>query len=179
MMGPRIKLARSSAGFTMESLAELLELSKQSIKEWEAGRRQPSVDNLKVLAEKLRKPVGWFFEEEPMAAPESPSVPNDGPPSERTLLEMLARQQDLLAEQQSMMERQRQDVARLTELLARQQEIYVAEREWQQKLATRQADKQQAMIDELRAEIDLLKARPPRGKQLLDPPAVPSRAGGQ
>jgi len=62
-MGPKIKEARKAADLTMEALAELVDVTKQTVKEWEAGRRQPSIDNLRLLAQAVGKPAAWFLEE--------------------------------------------------------------------------------------------------------------------
>lgn len=203
-LGGQIKSARKARGWSHEDLANALDGSPQTVMDWEAGRRTPPVDRLVEIAKVLERPVGWFFEGDlssggAASAISKPHEPVLEPaPSEKVLLDMLAKQQLLLthqqqmmdrqredasrfaaqqqaivAEQQAMMERQRSDVARLTELLANQQDLYINERQFQQKLMTQQVEKLQRRIEELEAV-----KTPRRGRQqLLEPPVRPGRAG--
>jgi transcriptional regulator with XRE-family HTH domain len=170
----RIKLARKALDLTQEGLAEALGISHVSIYNWETGDRSPSKANLQKIATLLGKPVAWFFEDhlqplEAVARPENNT--------EQRLLAMLERQQDLLSEQLVLAEKQRQDIANLTDAIKVQQMAFLQEREFQQKLSNRRDE----TIDELRAEVDALKAQlrttSRSRQQLLDPPVRPGRTG--
>lgn len=169
-IGPLIKEARKSAGLTQEALAEKIGVSTQVLKDYEGGRKKPGRDRLPALAAATGRPVGFFFAEDEGA--EQATVTADIRPdltTEQRLLTMLERQQDIV-------EKQRLDIASLTDAIRLQQAAFLQEREFQQKLALRRDD----TVDELRAEIESLKAqlRPSRGRQqLLDAPVPPGRAG--
>lgn len=49
-LGPRIRSARESAGFTQESLAELTGVSRTAVARWESGDIIPKLENLVNLA---------------------------------------------------------------------------------------------------------------------------------
>lgn len=59
----KLKAARKRRGLSQQALADLLDLDKQSIKDWEAGRRRPRLVRLDKIAEALEMPKEWFFEE--------------------------------------------------------------------------------------------------------------------
>jgi len=50
-LSKRLKFHRKKAGFSQSSLAELLQISRQSISKWENGRGYPGLDNLILLSE--------------------------------------------------------------------------------------------------------------------------------
>lgn len=52
-LGQRLKAARESAGFTQESLAELIGVSRTAVARWESGDTEPKIQNLVCLAEIL------------------------------------------------------------------------------------------------------------------------------
>lgn len=64
MIGSRIRLARKEKGWSHLDLADALHGSRQTVMDWEAGRRSPPVDRLIEVAQALGKPVGWFFGED-------------------------------------------------------------------------------------------------------------------
>lgn len=154
MLGERIKAARKSRQLNHEQLADLLEGSKQTVMDWEAGRRTPPVDRLQEIARVLGKRVSWFFGEsegDPEPVFETP-IPAPGKAlSERSLLQLLEKQQDLLSRQQT-------DVSRLTELLARQQEAHIADREFARQFAHDQVERLQGEIVALRRELEAFRA---------------------
>lgn len=93
------------------------------------------------------------------------SAPAEEVPNERFLMEMLVKQQEQLSRQQDLLEAQRVDTSRLTECLVRQQEqigkqqdLLVAERQFQQKLTLSQMEKLTQTVNELRNELDAIKA---------------------
>ena len=56
-IGERIKQARKAKGLTQEELAEKLGCTKQSIAQYEKGRRSPKIDGLIKIAESLNIPT--------------------------------------------------------------------------------------------------------------------------
>ena len=49
--GARLRTARRSSGHTQEAVAELIDVTAQTVRNWEAGRSEPSEDNKVKLAE--------------------------------------------------------------------------------------------------------------------------------
>ena len=52
-LGETIRALRQGAGLTQEGLAERMEVSRQAVAKWEAGKSSPSTENLVRLAEVL------------------------------------------------------------------------------------------------------------------------------
>ena len=75
--GQRIKAARKSAGFTQKELGEKLEISYQTIAQWENNLRNPKVETLQRIADALGVPVSELrqLEVRPMAAQEAVMTP--------------------------------------------------------------------------------------------------------
>lgn len=59
-IGERIKAARLKAGITQEELAAKLNITYQSIGQWERGKRTPKPQTLKRIADALGVPVSEF-----------------------------------------------------------------------------------------------------------------------
>ncbi|GMU52855.1 MAG: hypothetical protein AMXMBFR33_20010 [Candidatus Xenobia bacterium] len=89
----------------MESLAEALDVSKQSVKDWEAERRRPSIENIRGLNHLLGLPSSVF-----MGLAGRHSVPaRENPPPVEGLTDQLLT--ELLLEMRSM----RQEMQALTQ----------------------------------------------------------------
>jgi transcriptional regulator with XRE-family HTH domain len=63
-LGARLQEARSGISLTQEAVAEKLGVSSQTVRNWEAGRTEPSRFDKERLAALYGKPVEWFFGEE-------------------------------------------------------------------------------------------------------------------
>lgn len=212
MIGKRIKERRKAVGISAQQLADAIEVGVHTIWDYEAGRKRPSGIRLPALARALECTTDLLVSEEDSESRSEPrpidKAPKETPrptplsevPSERFLLELLSKQQDLIAEQTALLdrhrqdsvraadqqarateqqtallERQRQDTSRLTEVIAQQQDLLVNERAFQQ----RQIEKQNRTIEQLTLKVELLeKTRTARGaKQLHETPVHPGRAG--
>ncbi len=62
--GARLQEARSNTSLTQEDVADKLTVSTQTVRNWEAGRTEPSRSDKERLASLYNKPVEWFFGEE-------------------------------------------------------------------------------------------------------------------
>jgi transcriptional regulator with XRE-family HTH domain len=64
-IGERIAQARKeSGGMTQDELAELLNVSKRSVQDYEAGTTVPW-KHFQMLEEVFKRPLGWFLHGEP------------------------------------------------------------------------------------------------------------------
>lgn len=61
-LGERIREQRKSAGFSQETLAERMGISRQAVTKWESGQSAPSSDNLFKLAQVLGCPVSALLD---------------------------------------------------------------------------------------------------------------------
>lgn len=57
----KLKSARIESGLSQRSLGLSVGLSDKTISSYESSRSYPSLEILKKLSEKLRKPIGYFF----------------------------------------------------------------------------------------------------------------------
>lgn len=73
MLGERIKAARLEQGLTQEELALGL-FSRSYICELERNKRRPSLATIRALAERLVKPLDYFFEDEQQAVRAQASI---------------------------------------------------------------------------------------------------------
>lgn len=64
MIGQKLKAIRKARGFTQEKLAKEVGLSTITIKGYEANKFSPSLETLTKIAEKLKVPTRYFFEED-------------------------------------------------------------------------------------------------------------------
>lgn len=60
----KIKEIRKQKGLSQEQLAEVLDVSRQCVTKWEAGKCYPEADNLLVLAREFDVSLDWLFSEE-------------------------------------------------------------------------------------------------------------------
>ena len=93
-LGETIRALRQGAGLTQEGLAERMEVSRQAVAKWEAGKSSPSTENLVRLAEVLgvgvealtaaqgqvQPPAGQTSADRPGQAPDA-QAPSDRPAS--------------------------------------------------------------------------------------------------
>lgn len=61
MIGTRLKLARTKAGHTQESLAELMETNGRQIWRWENGENEPSGQIVARLAQELNVTTDYLL----------------------------------------------------------------------------------------------------------------------
>lgn len=60
-LGTAIRRLRTAAGFSQSKLAERLDVQASYISHLEAGRREPSLDLIRRMAEVLELPPGFFM----------------------------------------------------------------------------------------------------------------------
>jgi len=60
----KLKSARLESGLSQRSLGLSIGLSDKTISSYESSRSYPSLEILKKLSEKLKKPIGYFFSSE-------------------------------------------------------------------------------------------------------------------
>ena len=70
--GARLQEQRSATSLTQEEVADRLTVSTQTVRNWEAGRTEPSRSDKERLASLYNKPVEWFFREEEAQEPMNP-----------------------------------------------------------------------------------------------------------
>lgn len=92
-----IRSIRAEHGISQESLAELMEVSRQTVSKWENGLVYPSADNLAKLSEVFGIPVDAFLKDDWVPPEEKPpeiqvvEVPVEVPrPRNYRLLALLA-----------------------------------------------------------------------------------------
>lgn len=75
-LAERIREARRQVQLTQEGLAEALNVSRQTVKDWEQGVSRPRFENLRGLAQVTGRPVAWFLREDeaPQASSEAPTL---------------------------------------------------------------------------------------------------------
>lgn len=59
----RLKMARKLSGLSQTELAQKLNSFQNQVARWEAGKSDPSVENIKRISEITNQPVSFFFEE--------------------------------------------------------------------------------------------------------------------
>lgn len=70
-VGEKIRLARVSKGITQENLAQRSGLSRNTIVNYETGKRIPRTDDLVKIAKVLDVDVSVFFETNPTLPPKA------------------------------------------------------------------------------------------------------------
>lgn len=60
----RLKDIRTEQGFSQETLAELVNVSRQTISKWENGAARPSADNLAALSQVFGLPADAFLKDD-------------------------------------------------------------------------------------------------------------------
>jgi transcriptional regulator with XRE-family HTH domain len=63
-LGKKIKLARIEHDMTQDQLASAIGAMQKSISRYETGIALPSIDMLERIAKALKKPFGYFLDEE-------------------------------------------------------------------------------------------------------------------
>lgn len=63
-LGKKIKLARIELDFNQTELAEKIDARQKSISRYENGLSVPSIETLVKIAKTLKKPAGYFLEEQ-------------------------------------------------------------------------------------------------------------------
>jgi transcriptional regulator with XRE-family HTH domain len=63
-LGKRIKLARVELDLNQTQLANKINAKQKSISRYETGASMPSIATLVKIAKVLKKPAGYFLEEE-------------------------------------------------------------------------------------------------------------------
>ena len=64
--GERIRAARKNAGLTQKQLGERLNISYQTIAQWENGLRNPKLETLRKIAKEVRCPITDLLTEDEM-----------------------------------------------------------------------------------------------------------------
>lgn len=84
-LGETIINLRKEKGLTQEKMAELLEVSRQTISRWENGTVQPSNENIILLCEKLEIDREVLFSETACTSVNSPCVSNNDKPFKKRI----------------------------------------------------------------------------------------------
>lgn len=63
-LAKKIKLARVELDLTQTQLAEKIKAKQKSISNYETGTTLPSIETLVKIAKVLKKPAGYFLDEE-------------------------------------------------------------------------------------------------------------------
>jgi transcriptional regulator with XRE-family HTH domain len=79
-LGDRIRRAREEKGWTQAELGRRLGVSNVTVGRWETGLRVPRMRYLRILANQLDKPEGWFLEVFPEGVPPDRIPPDDSDP---------------------------------------------------------------------------------------------------
>ena len=61
-LGPRIRLAREGAGYSVQELALRVGVEAASVRAWESGKRAPRANRLQMLAGVLNVNLTWLLE---------------------------------------------------------------------------------------------------------------------
>ena len=69
-----LKWLRTSSGLTIEETARKLNTRSDKLTAWEAGEAQPSMAQLRKLANAFKRPISYFYLPQPVA---EPSIPHD------------------------------------------------------------------------------------------------------
>jgi transcriptional regulator with XRE-family HTH domain len=60
MIGKKIKAIRKTRGLSQQQLADLMDVTRSTISNWECGRRSPHLNELESLANKLNVTLEYF-----------------------------------------------------------------------------------------------------------------------
>lgn len=69
-----LRWARETAGLSIDEAAGKLNVSEERIRQWEGGEGNPTITQLRNIAEKYRRPIGTFLRKEP---PQENPLPHD------------------------------------------------------------------------------------------------------
>ena len=62
MLGKKIKAIRKTRGLSQQQLADLMDVTRSTISNWECGRRYPHLNELDDLSNKLNVSLDYFKE---------------------------------------------------------------------------------------------------------------------
>ena len=62
MIGKKIQAIRKTRGLSQQQLADLMDVTRSTISNWECGRRSPHLNELESLANKLNVTLEYFKE---------------------------------------------------------------------------------------------------------------------
>lgn len=65
-LAQKIERAMKEAGFTQRELAKVMGITNPTISTWTTGKRNPTVNTLKRIAQATGKPLNYFFENSPV-----------------------------------------------------------------------------------------------------------------
>ncbi|MCB5175127.1 MULTISPECIES: helix-turn-helix domain-containing protein [Microvirga] len=74
IIGARIRLQRTAIGMSQEKLGDILGITFQQIQKYEKGTNRVGAARLQAIADALRVPVSFFFEQRPVSA-DAPDAP--------------------------------------------------------------------------------------------------------
>lgn len=60
MIGKKIQAIRKTRGLSQQQLADLMDVTRSTISNWECGRRSPHLNELEELANKLNVSLSYF-----------------------------------------------------------------------------------------------------------------------
>ena len=64
-----LKTIRTRRGLTQQKLADILNVSQNAIHNWESGKREPNMDTIREIADKLNVDV-WYLVSKPLSTPD-------------------------------------------------------------------------------------------------------------
>lgn len=70
-MATNIKLERENKNLSQSQLGEIMNVSKQTICDWEKGRHVPPYNKLKQLSNYFKKPIDFLLQQEANEQPDS------------------------------------------------------------------------------------------------------------
>ena len=62
MIGKKIQVIRKTRGLNQQQLADLMDVTRSTISNWECGRRHPHINELQELSDKLNITLEYFKE---------------------------------------------------------------------------------------------------------------------
>ena len=69
-LSEKICSCRKKLGYSQETLAQELGVSRQAVSKWETGESEPEIEKVKRLAEVFHVTTDWLLSEEETEAPE-------------------------------------------------------------------------------------------------------------
>jgi transcriptional regulator with XRE-family HTH domain len=61
-LGKKIALARKDLGLTQKGLAAEIGVHWITVADWERGKAEPTLENLRAVAERTQRALEWFLE---------------------------------------------------------------------------------------------------------------------
>lgn len=80
-LSEKIYCCRKKCGYSQETLARIVGVSRQAVSKWETGESEPEIGKLKLLAETFHVTTDWLLSEDgpEEAAPKNEPVPRETP----------------------------------------------------------------------------------------------------